>query len=87
MEHHADVGHSSFANKNGGNVDVTGGTGQGNMFSGSDCRDSSCFASRKLEDKRLEVMLKVADNKHEDQCAAVAFVDDTDFCTDSGEIQ
>ena len=87
LEHHFGIVNGVSKENYGGNNDLLGGSGQGNMFSGSDCRDSSCFASRKLEDKRLEVMLKVADNKHQDQCAAVAFVDDTDFCTYSGEIQ
>ena len=52
------------------------------MFSGYFCCAASCFVLRILEDKIITLMLKVSDNKNEEQFVVVAFIDNTDFCTD-----
>ena len=42
----------------GGDKDILGGSGQGNVGSGNICRDQSCIIFRKLEKENIGVLIK-----------------------------
>ena len=71
----------------GGMNELLGETGQGNVFSGNVCRDVSCFIFKEIEKKRLGMMLT---SKHDDvevQINVIAFVNDSDFCSNGVEYE
>ena len=54
------------------------------MFSGVACRDVSCIIFRKLEKKKIGIIIKSKYKGIIEQRVVIAYVDDADFCT-SGE--
>ena len=60
---------------------IIGGTGQENLFSGNNSRDTSCFVIKWLENKRLRAIIKAPISKTCIQRAALAFVDDANLHT------
>ena len=57
------------------------GIGQGNLVSGSTCRDTSYLIFKWLESKNLRGRKRVERTREEQQRIIIVFVDDTDFYT------
>ena len=57
------------------------GTGKGNVFLGSMCRDVLCFAFKEMKKKRLGIIITSKSNHKEVQIFVTALVDDAYFCT------
>ena len=87
FKHYISTGYGVSKEHYGGNELKLAGTGQGNKFSGDMCRDVSCIIIRVIENNLLGVLCINKISKEIIQCAAIAFVDDTDFMTDGEEAQ
>ena len=57
------------------------------FFSGNVCGDVSCFMFKEIEKKRLGIMLTSKCSNIEVQRNAIAFVDDSDFCSSGVECE
>lgn len=71
----------------GGDEDILGGSGQGNVVSGNMCRDQSCIIFRKLEKDKLGILIVGPISAEEVRRAAIAWIDDTDFFTNGQKAQ
>ena len=81
MEHHTCTSYGISDSSCGSKHFKLGGTGQGNSVSGSICRDTSCIIFKHLEDKKLGIDIQHPISQKDFVRLAIAFVDDTDFCT------
>ena len=85
--HHAGSSHGVNAESCGGEHALLGGTGQGNVFSGSACRDASCIMFKELEKKRVGVVNALKINGYKEHRVTIACADDADFCTSGAEYE
>ena len=81
LEHHVGTINGVSKEKHGGEKDMLGGTGQGNVFSGVACRDVSCLMFKQLEKKKLGTKIESKHDGNIEQRVVIACVDDADFCT------
>ena len=58
---------------------------QGNLVSGTICRDASCLMFKKLEYAQLGVKVSLPFSKSLFVRSTIAIVDDTDFCTNGND--
>jgi hypothetical protein len=87
FKHHVCIGYGISKASYGSNEDHYGRTGQGNLFSGEACKYKSCRIIKKIEDKDLRVITSLLITEEEIQRVVLAFVDDTSFYTNSGNME
>ena len=71
----------------GGEEKNLAGTGQGNCFSGDECRDTSCLIMRVIEKVNLGMKLKSHITSIKELIIAVLFVDDADMIEEGDEAE
>ena len=81
MEHYVCTSYGTSEKAHGSNSYKLGGAEQGNLVCGVTCRDTSCTMFKKLENENLGVIVKLSMSKTELARSAIAFVDNTDLCT------
>ena len=63
FEHHVGTVNSVSKDIHGGQKDMLGGIGQGDVFSGVACRDVSCLIFKQLEKKKLGIKIESKFNR------------------------
>ena len=81
LEHHVGTVNGVSKDKHGGEKDVLGRIGQGNVFSGVACRDVSYLIFKQLKKRKLGIKIESYRKGKIEHRLVIARVDDADFCT------
>ena len=81
MQHHIGATSGVIKENNGGTIELLGGSGQGNVFSGEPCRDVSCVIFRRLKKKKVGILIRSSYNGNIEKRVEMAHVDDDNSCT------
>ena len=63
LKHHKRTANGVSKEKHGGKNDALGGIRQGKVFSGVACRDVLCIVFRRLEKKKLVIIIRLSYNE------------------------
>ena len=79
LEHHVGAFNGISADEHGSKNNLLGGIGQGDIFSGVVCRDVSCIIFRKLDRKKIGIIIKSKCEGNIEQRVVIEQADDACF--------